>query len=163
MNAENRDQRIENRQTKERPILFSGRMVNAILAGKKTQTRRAVKGLVNTVVGTEYCFHETNDGMWEVGFDYGNGLGDFLRYINCPFGRPGDRLWVRETWQGYLVDNPERAKDLGWKFDNWVDGKALVYRASSDLWHKQDKWKPSIFSQIYVHSLHFNAVFLHCK
>jgi len=82
----------------ERPILFSGEMVRAILEGRKTQTRRIVKNLVNTVVGTEYSFHETKDGIWEVGFDYGNGMGDFLRYINCPYGKPGDRLWVRETW-----------------------------------------------------------------
>ena len=50
--------------TKERPILFSGPMVRAILDGRKTQTRRVAKPLD----------------------------------ITCPYGSPGDRLWVRETW-----------------------------------------------------------------
>jgi hypothetical protein len=54
---------------RERPILFSGDMVRAILAGTKTQTRRVVKG-----------------------------DGEFNRR-RCPYGEPGDRLWVREAWQ----------------------------------------------------------------
>jgi len=71
---------------KERPILFSGPMVRAILSGRKTQTRRIVKpqpdesGL-SKKDGAEY---------WE------DASG--RKYI-CPFGVPGDRLWVRETWR----------------------------------------------------------------
>jgi len=84
----------------ERPILFSSEMVRAILDGRKTQTRRPVKYLVNTVM--EYCFHLTKDGMWEVGFDYGDGTGNFLRYIKCPYGQPGDRLYVKEKY--FVID-----------------------------------------------------------
>lgn len=58
-------------KTKERPILFSGPMVRAILEGRKTQTRRIVKP---QPVETEW------------------------RKIACPYGQPGDRLWVRETF-----------------------------------------------------------------
>lgn len=67
---------------KERPILFSAPMVRAILAGNKTQTRRVVKG-------------QALEWLDAVGFtpEYTalpeNGL--------CPYGEPGDRLWVRET------------------------------------------------------------------
>jgi len=95
----------------ERPILFSGEMVKAILEGKKTQTRRVVKTLLMpTAPGTDYCFHETKDGQWEIGYDYLDGTGQFLRYIKCPYGQPGDRLWVRETCRAegngvrYFVD-----------------------------------------------------------
>lgn len=62
---------------KERPILFSGAMVRAILGGSKTQTRRIVK------LGMDSCgdpIHATDPRL------------------PCPYGQPGDRLWVRETF-----------------------------------------------------------------
>ena len=71
---------------KEHPILFSGAMVRALLAGAKTQTRRAVKpqpthfnpaGVPRRIV--------PDGGPSEV--------------IRCPYGQPGDRLWVREHWR----------------------------------------------------------------
>lgn len=65
----------------ERPILFSGPMVRAILAGTKTQTRRVV--LQAQPPDT---------------FQASAVLGMF----RCPYGAPGDRLWVREAFrQGY--------------------------------------------------------------
>ena len=68
---------------KERPILFSGAMVRAILEGRKTVTRRPVKRL---------ALKWLEDGF-EPGFvaDPDNAM--------CPYGQPGDRLWVREAWQ----------------------------------------------------------------
>ena len=67
---------------RERPILFNGAMVRAILSGAKTQTRRAVKGFALDWLGKarftpEYVANPGND--------------------LCPFGQPRDRLWVRET------------------------------------------------------------------
>ena len=59
----------------ERPILFNGDMVRAILAGAKTQTRRAVKPQPRIV----------------------DGVPDW-KSVRCPYGQPGDRLWVREAW-----------------------------------------------------------------
>lgn len=88
----------------ERPILFSGPMVRAILDGRKTQTRRIVKpqphgdcaaievGLYHPVVidrhgdeqpGAEIFGAYSLDGEWGV---------------KCPYGMPADRVWVRETW-----------------------------------------------------------------
>lgn len=62
---------------KERPILFSGPMVRAIIAGTKTQTRRPLD----------------RDKLYN-GFAF-----DDPRIARaCPYGQPGDRLWVRETW-----------------------------------------------------------------
>jgi len=65
---------------KERPILFSGPMVRAILEGRKTQTRRAIK--------FEWC-SSREALMHQAAFDPA---------YKCPYGKPGDRLWVRETW-----------------------------------------------------------------
>lgn len=75
---------------KERPILFSAPMVRAILAGTKTQTRRVVKHAI------------TLDRMWAGGGYIERGAEQFsLRDVAevCPYGQPGDRLVVRETWQ----------------------------------------------------------------
>lgn len=67
---------------KERPILFSGETVRAILEGRKTQTRRACKFRL----GQDEVMTELRDGSLK-------------RTEECsPYGKPGDRLWVRETW-----------------------------------------------------------------
>lgn len=76
---------------KERPILFSGPMVRALLDGRMTQTRRVVRpqphhGPVGQMV---------NLG----GPDWAMDDGDLSGQWRCPYGVPGDRLWVRETWQ----------------------------------------------------------------
>lgn len=71
---------------RERPILFSAPMVRAILEGRKTQTRRVVKhprgGTFDIENGRPVA--ECTDGE--------------TRSIDCPYGQPGDRLWVRETF-----------------------------------------------------------------
>ncbi len=69
--------------SRERPILFNGAMVRAILSGEKTQTRRAVRGIALDWLGKaqftpEYVASPGND--------------------LCPFGQPGDRMWVRESF-----------------------------------------------------------------
>lgn len=71
----------------ERPILFSGPMVRAIIEGRKTQTRR--------LLSERHAYH------------FLDGVGDLAL---CPYGEPGDRLWVRETWApcDYVVDGVRR-------------------------------------------------------
>jgi hypothetical protein len=74
----------------ERPILFQGEMVRAILDGRKTQTRRAIKPV------------PTFNGGGAI-FDGGDGQEDFVEPYwvfpeTCKYGQPGDLLWVRETW-----------------------------------------------------------------
>jgi len=87
---------------KERPILFSAPMVRALLAGAKTQTRRLVKGApddwapMQPQVFSPTVFDRHGDG--QPGHDaYGAGNEDGDRWIRCPYGTPGDRLWVKET------------------------------------------------------------------
>lgn len=80
----------DERLVAERPILFSAPMVRALLAGTKTQTRRVVKLLGAEVV--EEREHQTRrrPGVWSPEAD---------DWVPCPYGVPGDRLWVRETWR----------------------------------------------------------------
>lgn len=86
---------------KERPILFSGEMVRAILDGRKTQTRRIVKpqpvDFVFGAAGTHPAFAAPHciDGYNAIGVDRVNECIDYLRK---PYARPGDHLWVRESF-----------------------------------------------------------------
>jgi hypothetical protein len=78
---------------KERPILFSGPMVHAILDGRKTQTRRAIKPQPDhwcIMVGRTLRGGELHIPTYNTEYPE--------RIIPCPYGQPGDRLWVRETW-----------------------------------------------------------------
>ena len=84
--------------TKERPILFSGPMVRAILDGRKTQTRRIVKFVQfdrSDTPGYDWHFRGTAKGTKR------SSLWQDMRHEQilsmCPYGKPGDRLWVRET------------------------------------------------------------------
>jgi len=99
----------------ERPILFSAPMVRAILDGRKTQTRRAVKrpaSLDSLEASPNY------PGEWVPWVD-----GDPQESILCPYGVPGDTLWVRESWCAadvpsgfcYMADHPGDPRGLGWR------------------------------------------------
>ncbi len=94
---------------KERPILFSGPMVRALLDGTKAQTRRVMKfqiprdsapfkvGLYEPIVVDKHGEQEPGPEIFGVYDDDGEwGL-------KCPYGQPGDRLWVRETWGAHFI------------------------------------------------------------
>lgn len=115
----------------ERPILFSGAMVRAILAGGKTQTRRVVKG------DWTHTHPACPGGICGV---YVNSDDPAMRlftgtYLPCPYGAPGDRLWVRETWKPWPnTAGPEL---------RGPDDMGAIYAAT---WDKSGGhgWKPSI-------------------
>jgi hypothetical protein len=135
---------------KERPILFNGEMVNAILDGRKTQTRRVTKckGPHGVVVGDNWPLWEDEYGDWHP--------------EKCPYGQPDDQLWVRETFMvetnlGYQDVYDVPSCPLGpvkWnKDDEWTDGHYFEcprYRASEpdimlvDIDGAPCRWKPSI-------------------
>lgn len=82
---------------KERPILFSGDMVMAILDGRKTQTRRVVKPQPPDWLQV-YSVGVCGGKVSFVGHGRSEQFADSST-AKCPYGVPGDRLWVRETWQ----------------------------------------------------------------
>lgn len=121
---------------KERPILFSGAMVRAILEGKKTQTRRVVKPqpkLFNGRAGTEDCGWPINE----------KGV-----LIECPYGTVGDRLWVRETWYepltnyNYTGDLKDHGSPSDPCYGYRADAKFLCGKEINDC---GISWKPSIY------------------
>jgi hypothetical protein len=82
---------------KERPILFSGPMVRAILEGRKTQTRRVIKDPIPEWVTefghTFFCLPGEISGR---GLHPEHGPAEIL--FRCRYGKKGERLWVRESW-----------------------------------------------------------------
>lgn len=84
-------------EVKERPILFSGPMVRAILEGRKTVTRRALKPQYLegpwSVKPAENPRHERHSHDWWLP----TGSQPYAALPHCPYGQPGDRLWVRES------------------------------------------------------------------
>lgn len=81
---------------KSRPILFSAPMIQALLADRKTQTRRYVReqgwwsnGEVPAPIRLEA------DKMTIIDTGYGQ--------VSCPYGKPGDLLWVRERLAGHVL------------------------------------------------------------
>lgn len=126
---------------KERPILMSAPMVLALLDGSKTQTRRAIKPQpvrqLTPVVHLQRRGLNTwsDDGSWS---------------INCPYGVPGDRLWVRETWcvgedkHNFYLEF--RADSDGVMHQRGRDKLTADENATLDRWaNKVDAWNPSIF------------------
>ncbi len=93
---------------KERPILFSGEMVRAILEGRKTQTRRVLKpmskeqgkwltpSLLGQVPSVKLC--DSTPGVDDYGVQLYHPKGGPLGWIGSKYGKVGDRLWVREAW-----------------------------------------------------------------
>lgn len=109
---------------KEIPILMSTPMVQAIIEGRKTMTRRVVKPLTPDVdIVYSHGDHETGKHYRKSGV---NGVAELG--FRCPYGKPGDILWVRESW-------------------NWVDGFLgsgwYIFKASEED-SDQLRWKPSI-------------------
>lgn len=112
---------------KERPILFSGPMVRALLAGTKKQTRRIVTPQpFQASTGTWFWSNGAQHHVWsEKPFPH-------IAH-DCKYGDVGDRLWVKET---FAYTGPELN-----------DAPGFVYRATDPDWGTMEgfKWKPSIF------------------
>ena len=132
---------------KERPILFSGPMVRAILSGAKTQTRRIVRGVNSeTELAPDFTTSFPEHGMdavrFEDGhavFEYQTGIADTREYrVRCPFGKIGDCLWVRETWRDRSVVGHSRFH--GEQEAEWIEYRAD--RPSND--RTGLRWRPSI-------------------
>lgn len=117
---------IGKRRVKERPILFSAPMVRALLAGTKTQTRRMVK----PVRGFEHNNIVRPDMAADRGAVWMHGPSERVGCMqNCPYGQPGDKLWVRETHKAH-----------GWP----IAGTKVTYRADYPSLETTTGWTPSI-------------------
>ncbi len=127
------------RPVRERPTIFSGAMICAILDGRKSQTRRVMKPQPHHDSGTISVgyYHPTKvdrRGEEYPGEETFGAYGDEQDWP-CPYGAPGDRLWVREGWAVH------------------DDRGRVVYRADEEhscdpshctQMHHYRRWKPSI-------------------
>ncbi len=133
-------------EIKERPILFSGPMVRAILDGRKTVTRRPVKPQYLTqewsVRPAAEPRHERHSHDWWLP----SGTAPYAALPNCPYGRPGDRLWVRETFMDLRGTGVEHRPNPESPLQRYVYGADIKPGSSSDEARKDFglKWKPSI-------------------
>ncbi len=128
---------------KARPILFSPPMVRALLDGRKTQTRRIIKPQPEhrqvhehkgeTIYDGEHRMWCWNDLVLDNLIDFPTGEDRRTLANACPYGHPGDLLWVRESW---------------WNGTALPGCGSVKYRADGELneFSRQvgGGWKPSI-------------------
>lgn len=129
---------------KERPILFNGPMTHALLAGQKTVTRR----LVETPPRTPHTELAKQSGAQTAA----------VHTADCPYGQPGDRLWVRESWIPCPDAGHESWSNHTCSYSAWVrTGKKIcdvpaalrkprhcIYRVDVADVSYGSKWRPSI-------------------
>jgi len=136
---------------RERPILFNGAMVRAILAGQKTQTRR-----VATLP------HQNPLGQWEASTSGGYGARDRKGNLvpehvciwhtrtgdtlSCPLGQPGDRLWVRESFADLRGTGIEHRPNIDGPIQRYAYSADTLPGSPGDFARKDYgiKWRPSI-------------------
>lgn len=118
---------------KEHPIPFSPPMVRAILGDRKTQTRRVIRP---QPVPSDAAFeirHKRENvwGAWLLGARGARHVGWCNSEWRCPYGQPGDRLWVRETWW----------HEKGGDYENAGFADGTLRSKQGDVWHLPD-WHP---------------------
>lgn len=131
---------------KERPIIFNSEMVRAILDGRKTQTRRVIKPQPPESHEDPWL---RKDGVWISTYNEPPHI--LVDYeIKCPFGQPGDSLWVKEAFafpSGRDNTKPSQVPD--WSL--------IWYKSDGEIRHKKrspearhGRWRSSIFMPRWV-------------
>ncbi len=149
---------------KEHLILFSTPMVQALLEGRKSQTRRVVKfgdkdtKSIQRATSLEWDMRRADDRMplfdtwgpqkahflFKQPSKYNNS--DIVFALQCPYGQVGDRLWVRETWAVFQLESEGGHKEFPnilYRADNST--KLLVNQVVWKYNTPKLKWRPSIF------------------
>ena len=99
---------------KQTPLLFNSDMVNALLGGYKTMTRRQINRLLGFGKITEFGKSDTKGYDWHFRdkemrwHDISN---ERLLEL-CPYGMKGDLIWVRETWKASSIDDSNKPSEL---------------------------------------------------
>lgn len=135
-----------------KPIIFSASMVRAILEERKTMTRRVIKPQPGNdalwcYANGKIILHDIED--WETGQACGYGFESQTRTWKCPYGEPGDTLWVKET---FFVEMPgdymfEAEGLMLSEYPEYFKTQALLhYKATTKLQNPGAwKWRPSLF------------------
>lgn len=155
---------------RERPILFNAEMVRAILAGRKTVTRRPVK-FATGAFWDHGAWTPSITGprqiVWHTEMPSGK-VASHTMPMACPYGAPGDRLYVRETWapadcfyQSHEVDPPRMVAyraDLS-ALDHDRDPPRAPPAYDIAQWNFDSlKWHPSIFMRRFMSRILLDVV-----
>lgn len=134
----------------ERPIHFMDPMIRALLYQQKTQTRRLIKPQPDdpgTFGLSPIWGHGVKDGNFTIHAATNESGQRADRYIRCPYGATGDRLWVREAW-AHVPASAYNLAHVPHRFhpDNSDprSGSVAVYRTG---WSrcKPGRWKPATY------------------
>lgn len=131
---------------KERPILFSAPMVRAILEGRKTQTRRVVKQDLKRLGGGDFYAFDHKGINYRVNARHTT-VAAWAHLIQfCPYGQPGDRLWVRETFglHAYGDESDWNTESIAGADAQILGSWALAHHADWGPCQDGCHWRPSI-------------------
>lgn len=155
---------------KEIPILFKDDMVRAILEGRKTQSRRVIKPqpiLMDS--GTWYPSEHPGDKKNKTGLHYANEkhMRKGLAIDFCPYGQPGDILWVKEyfSWVTLVEKDPWDSLFSAIKrvpanspHDHAGCKVGMLYRATDTDWEGEAPWKSSLFMPRWASRINLEVV-----
>lgn len=148
--------------TRERPILFQDRLVQAILEDRKGQTRRLARFKPYAGSGFNPKFSGLEAGHYSTGMPAsgwvlrsrgaGGCWNDRTEPLHCPYGMPGDRLWVREAWASW-VDTESRpcivyragGAPRAVFYDHGGEGEPIGLGGEVVPATAIPRWRPSIF------------------
>lgn len=125
----------------DHPLLMSVPLVQQTIKRLKTKTRRIIK---SNPAGIVQFIGADNKPTWQYGFCATHDR-VINKHIDCPYGKPGSLLWVREKWQGFRQTNIE--------YDEWEEMESPKDRHeqhyqpvyAADGRNFPNKWLPSIF------------------
>jgi hypothetical protein len=119
----------------DRPILFSAPMIQALLAGAKTQTRRQLRECTR-FTADRGIIHMTPDALAESGF----------AHTVCPYGVPGDRLWVREAWATHACFDDLPPREIKGSFHYQADGEIQTGKGRPSI--HMPRWASRILLEV---------------
>jgi hypothetical protein len=144
---------------KERPVLFNGEMVRALLDGRKTETRRPIKPQpIMMDSGVWYPSNQPGDTRNRTGLHYANEehMRRGMPVDFSPWGQPGDKLWVRETFVLENTDDvpdgvPHQIEPGEWGTEIYPHYRAtepephIVPEGLEDPYDDRTRWSPAVF------------------
>lgn len=121
-----------------KPIIFRPESMEAILSGRKTQTRRLVKNL-------DYIQDwDPKDPSYGPFYEDEHGI-NHETVERCPYGRPGDQLWIRESWRP--VENEDMVDGIEFKdgFFQEIENSMEAADKWVAVYDRTDRWRSPLF------------------
>jgi hypothetical protein len=166
---------------RSRPILYNAAMVRAILEDRKTKTRRIINPQFTTVWGGGNSVRNDDKDYVSIHVNITMPDGNW-KWIRCPYGKPGDQLWARETfvlerWDSeigappFVSDRPTQYHPGdGSEFDSeyWLRPHYRATDPAPDLSYGEEddpkcKWTPSIFMPRWASRIELEIIKIHVE